>query len=140
MIICADFGGGQWGLHFSQMCAPVAIFERDLPTMIEIWSGWTVSDVEVHRRLGEAAASLKATGEILRRAREERSAHEAARAQRQDTNADFDEAIRGWRTVEDTLTGEKKQVSLGDVDIIVQGLNEHEGWARFKGIPLREDW
>lgn len=146
MVICSPAAGGQWMLHLSQMRAPVAVFDRDLPTMIEIWGGWGVSPEETKRRLDEAAASMRATTEILRRAREERAAHEAARKHAQqeqdrpDPNADFDETIRGWRTVEDTLTGERKQVPLGDVDDIVQTLNEREGWGRYKGIPLRNEW
>jgi hypothetical protein len=143
MVICAPVGGGQWMLHFSQMTAPIAIFDREFPTMMQTWAGWQVSDIEIDRRMKEAADSIKAAGDILRRAREERAAHEAQRARQQkeiDKNPDFDEALRGWRTVEDTLTGEKRTVDLGNVEIIVRELNEREGWPRYQDIPQRYEW
>lgn len=51
---------------------------------------------------------------------------------------DFDETIRGIRTVEDTQTGEKTSVNLGDVHQIVDNLNEHDP-GRYKEIPLRDE-
>jgi hypothetical protein len=143
MVICAPVGGGQWMLHFSQMIAPVNTFDRDLLMMMDIWGSWNVSNIEVSRRLSEAAASMRETSDILRRAREERAAHEAQRHAQQEEankNADFDEALRGWRSVEDTLTGERKVVDLGNVEIVVRELNEREGWARYRDIPQRNDW
>jgi hypothetical protein len=47
----------------------------------------------------------------------------------------FDETIRGWREVEDTTTGERKSVDLGNVDQIVDKLNEADP-GRYKQIPL----
>jgi hypothetical protein len=38
-------------------------------------------------------------------------------------NDDADEVLRGTRTVEDTRTGERADVNLGDSDAIVDGLN-----------------
>jgi sulfatase maturation enzyme AslB (radical SAM superfamily) len=57
---------------------------------------------------------------------------------RERSNADFDEIIRGYRTVEDTQTGYRKDVNLGYSKEIVDKLNEHEGYARYKEIPLRD--
>lgn len=54
------------------------------------------------------------------------------------TNADFDEVIRGYRTVEDTTTGERAETDLGTVHRTVEKLNEHAGYDRYKEIPLRD--
>jgi hypothetical protein len=50
----------------------------------------------------------------------------------------FDEVIRGYRTVEDTQTGVKGSVDLGNVDKIVDDLNEREP-GRYRQIPLRDE-
>ena len=52
--------------------------------------------------------------------------------------ADFDEVIRGQRTVEDTRTGERTSVNLGNVNEIVEKLNEHDP-DRYIQIPLRDE-
>ena len=52
--------------------------------------------------------------------------------------ADFDEVIRGQRTVEDTRTGERTSVNLGNVQEIVDKLNEHDP-DRYIQIPLRDE-
>jgi hypothetical protein len=57
---------------------------------------------------------------------------------REKCNANFDEVIRGTRTVEDTETGERKAVDLGWSKDIVDKLNEKAGYNRYKEIPLRD--
>ena len=51
---------------------------------------------------------------------------------------DFDEVIRGVRTVQDTRTGERTSVDLGNVNEIVDKLNEHDP-GRYVQIPLRDE-
>jgi hypothetical protein len=51
---------------------------------------------------------------------------------------DFDEVIRGVRTVEDTRTGERTSVDLGNVNEIVDKLNEHDP-DRYIQIPLKDE-
>jgi hypothetical protein len=62
--------------------------------------------------------------------------------QRQNAQArqvdNFDEVIRGYRTVEDTQTGVKGSVDLGNVDKIVDDLNERDP-GRYRQIPLRDE-
>ena len=53
-------------------------------------------------------------------------------------NDDFIEVIRGYRSVEDTRTGEKQSVDLGNVDNIVDSLN-HADPGRYKQVPLRDE-
>ena len=54
------------------------------------------------------------------------------------TNADFDEVIRGYRTIEDTQTGDRASANLGNVNEIVNSLNEHDP-GRYIQIPLRDE-
>ena len=51
---------------------------------------------------------------------------------------DFDEVIRGVRTVEDTQTGYRTSVDLGNVNQIVDKLNKHDP-GRYIQIPLRDE-
>ena len=50
---------------------------------------------------------------------------------------DFDEVIRGERTIEDTRTGEQTSVNLADVHDIVDRLNYTDP-DRYKELPLRD--
>ena len=51
---------------------------------------------------------------------------------------DFSEVTRGYRTVEDTTTGERTSADLGRVDDIVDNLNKYDP-DRYKQIPLRDE-
>ena len=52
--------------------------------------------------------------------------------------ADFDETIVGSRDVLDTATGEKTSVDLGNVNAIVDRLNQNDP-GRYQQIPLRDE-
>jgi hypothetical protein len=52
--------------------------------------------------------------------------------------ADWDEYIRGYRTVLDTVTGDRFDVDLGYSTEVVRRLNEAEGSERYREIPLRD--
>ncbi len=54
------------------------------------------------------------------------------------SHADFDETIRGYRTVEDITAGDRTSVDLGDVHRIVEKLNEHDP-GRYREVPLRDE-
>ena len=51
---------------------------------------------------------------------------------------DHDEVLRGYRTVEDTRNGIKTSVDPGNVDLIVDKLNEADP-GRYRQIPLRDE-
>jgi hypothetical protein len=53
-------------------------------------------------------------------------------------NDDFSELTRGYRTVEDTRTGERRSADYLNVDKIVEDLNVGEP-DRYKQIPLRDE-
>lgn len=50
---------------------------------------------------------------------------------------DFDETIRGVRDVQDTRTGQQAPVDLGNVDNIVNNLNQGDP-GRYIQVPLRD--
>ena len=99
--------------------------------MLKIWSTWKVSDAVLQARLQKAMGDMKEAGESVKR-----SGANASKV-RDNANADFDEVIRGYRTVEDTQTGERREVDLGWSTKIVEKMNEKEGYDRYKEIPLR---
>jgi hypothetical protein len=147
-------------LAITQLAAPDATFKEDLPLMEEMLQSVKTNEAAITRKSGEAVAaqkrwfsaqqsahqaqvsafdahnrqweaSEKATDERNRRWEESQNAHA-----RRDDN--FDELIRGYRTVEDTQTGFKTSVDLGNVDKIVDDLNEREP-GRYRQIPLRDE-
>jgi hypothetical protein len=52
--------------------------------------------------------------------------------------ADVDEGIRGYRKVYDMKTGEEADVNLGDVNGVVNALNEADP-GRYVQVPLRDE-
>lgn len=125
-------GAGQWLYYTSYVTAPEATFARDLPVMMRIWGSWKVSDAVLQGRLKKAMEDMKEAGEMMKQS------NAYAAKVRDNANADFDEVIRGYRTVEDTETGERHEANLGWVDNVVDKMNENAGYARYKAIPLRD--
>jgi hypothetical protein len=147
-------------LGITQLRAPDATFERDLPVMQQILQSMKSNDALITRKSGEAIAAQKQwfnrqqsahraqvdafdahnrQWQANERASDERNrtweANQNAQARRDDN---FDELIRGYRSVEDTQTGFKTSVDLGNVDKIVDDLNEREP-GRYRQIPLRDE-
>jgi hypothetical protein len=52
--------------------------------------------------------------------------------------ADVDEGIRGYRKVYDSQTGDEADVNLGDVNGVVNALNEADP-GRYVQVPLRDE-
>lgn len=66
-------------------------------------------------------------------------AHMQAQEREAEKNfADVDEGIRGYRKVYDTKTGEESDINLGDVNGVVNALNEADP-GRYVQIPLRDE-
>lgn len=140
--------------------APDATFDRDLPVMMEMANSLRENAQVITRKSNQQIAAKQRWFQDFQRGQREKSQafdrqlHENERASNErlrqvDDNErasnnrlrssdDADEYIRGVRTVEDTRTGEKTSVDLGDVDRIVDGLNEHDP-DRYRQIPLRDE-
>jgi len=149
-----------WMLSINQAGAPDATYDRDLPIMWSMIDSWRTDDAVVNRLSGQALEDQKQWFDNQQRAHRNQVAaydrqnqawwdNQKALDQRNRNweqqqnsqarhNDNFDELLRGYRTVEDTRTGEKRSVDLGNVDRIVDDLNEHDP-DRYRQIPLRDE-
>ncbi len=126
--------------------APDATFNNDLPTMLAIISSLkenaAVIQAKTQQKIDQQnqwfAAQQKAHAEITQAYDDYNKSQERNSIIRSRSNDDFDEVIRGYRTVEDTQTGEHRSVDLGNVDQIVDNLNYYDP-GRYKQIPLRDE-
>jgi hypothetical protein len=153
-------GQGAWTLFISILRAPDATFDRDLPVMramarsvtenaqaiqqktqqnIQAQNQRFQAQQQAHRQQVEAFdARQKAYREVQAAQDRRNRSWEENQTRRARSNDDFDEYVRGYRTVEDTRTGEKTSVDLGNVDRIVDRLNEGDP-GRYRQIPLRDE-
>jgi hypothetical protein len=107
-------------------------FGQNLPTLIRISDSAQTAGHVVRERLENAMNSLRQAGEIYRQTIQNRN-----RAQDR-SHANWTEAFRGTRIVEDTRTGQWRDVDLAYSADTVRRLNEREGYARYREIPLRD--
>jgi hypothetical protein len=148
-------------LGVTQLRAPDATFDRDRPLMLQMVNSVRLNDDVIRQRNGAALARQKqwfAGQQSAHRAQvaafdahnKQWTANERAQDARNQTTSDsqiaaarrddgFDELIRGYRTVEDTTTGEKASVDLGNVDKVVDDLNERDP-GRYRSIPMRDEY
>ncbi len=149
-----------WRLTTLGMRAPDAIFERDLPMMLQMAQSVKYDDAMIARRTGErlhAQNQWFANQQAGYRARQAANDAQHQRywdGQRQSAqrnqawedqqlaqdrrNDNHAELMRGYRTVEDTQTGERRSADYFNVDQIVDDLNRAEP-DRFRQIPLRDE-
>ena len=147
-------------LRLTTARAPDATFERDLPVMLQMINSLAMNEARIRERGGQAVAAQKRWFQAEQKAHKQQvaafdahnrqwEANEKAFDARNQQVADsqnatarrddnFDELIRGYRTVEDSQTGLKTSVDLGNVDKIVDDLNEHDP-GRYREIPLRDE-
>jgi hypothetical protein len=157
---------GGWMYYMEELRAQETTFQRDLPTMLSMAQSWRIyKDVTERRGAAQLAQQRQENEAQQRRAKAQAEAnYESTRrweesqkqkyshsgnapsggaygaSSNQATLDDFSEYIRGNRTVEDTRTGVKGSVDLGNVDQIVDQLNTFDP-GRFRQIPLRdENW
>ncbi len=132
LVIIAPTGAGQWMFYSSGVGCPRDQFARNLPVLMEIWKSYQVAGWVSQERMAKAMQSLREANQIMEDTM-------AARRRSEDrTFADWDEYIRGYRTVLDTVTGERFDVDLGNSTEVVRRLNEAEGTERYREIPLRD--
>jgi hypothetical protein len=137
---------GTFFVSLSGMRAPDATFEKDKPVMFEMLTSLKTNDAVVQRKASKELAAQNQRFEAQQRAmRAQQAANDAQHQQFWDSqrekarsNDNFDEYIRGVRTVEDTQTGVKTSVDLGNVTKIVDDLNAHDP-GRYREIPLRDE-
>jgi hypothetical protein len=148
-----------WWMDCTELTAADATFDQDLPVMLAIVN----SEKENSQAAQQAVANQIANNNRAFNAAQQANAAQqknfealqqiaATRQQtfdgvlksmqhnevvRNRSLDNFDEAIRGTRTVEDTVTGQRRDVDLGHVDEIVNKLNTREP-DRYIQVPLRD--
>ncbi|MCX6929611.1 MAG: hypothetical protein NT154_41310 [Verrucomicrobia bacterium] len=139
-------GTGAWSLYITEAAAPDATFDKDWPVMLAIATSLKTDPVAVQRATGRAIDAQNANFRAMQKAHATQVAGFDDYMKSQQRNSlirdrvatDFDEVIRGQRTVEDTRTGERTSVDLGNVNEIVDKLNERDP-DRYIQIPLRDE-
>ena len=121
---------GTWLVYYTYVASPLESFPQNLPILFGIWGSSRTAQHVIAEKLDEAMRSLKEVGEIYRQTAQNRE-----RSQ-QRIHDKWTEVIRGTRIVEDTLTGERRDMDLGHSTEIVRRLNQGEGFDRYREIPL----
>ena len=121
---------GLWIPYFTYVGSSSESFSQNLPILLEIWRSARTAQHVINEKLDEAVRSMKEIGEIYRQTAQNRE-----RSQ-QRIHDKWTEVIQGTRIVEDTLTGERRDVDLGHSKEIVRRLNQGEGTDRYREIPL----
>ena len=118
---------GQWAFYISGVGCPAETFDKDLPTLLEIWKSWKTDDRVFQARLQKAAESMKATARILQDVNDYRQ-HVMDRAA-----DDWDEYIRGTSQVRNLRYNTLSEAPTYD-------LKEPAGQAQRAGrLPAVED-
>jgi hypothetical protein len=139
-------GPGAWYLYASEGAAPDATFDKDWPVMLTIATSLKTDPQAVQRATSRAIDAQNQNFQAMQRAHATQQAAfddylksmQRNSVIRERSAIDFDEVIRGTRTVEDTRTGYRSSVDLGNADQIVDKLNEHDP-GRYIQIPLRDE-
>ena len=139
-------GNGAWSLYATEAAAPDASFDKDWPIMLAIATSLKTDPQAVQRASGRAIDAQNQNFQAMQKAHATQVAAFDDYFKSQQRNSlirersaiDFDEVIRGERTVQDTQTGERTSVNLGNVNEIVDKLNERDP-GRYIQIPLRDE-
>jgi len=135
-----------WGILLSFGSAPDSSFDTDLPIMMQIAQAWKLNDQAISANSQAMINAQQQNFAAIQRSMDaknaafdsfRRSMRNSERV-REQGNADFLEVIHGYRTVENTDTGYRQEVDLGNSKRIVDKLNERVGYQRYKEVPLRD--
>jgi hypothetical protein len=138
------FNGGQstWNYYGSQEMAPEETYKQDLPVMNAIFDSLKENAAGINAK---GAAEQQQVNQIVNQTRQMTAGVNATIAQMNSQEiqseksfADVDEGIRGYRKVYDSQTGDEADVNLGDVNGVVNALNEADP-GRYVQVPLRDE-
>jgi hypothetical protein len=131
VILGSIMSDGSWLFYETYVASPAQSFAQNLPVLVRIWNSALTAQHVIQERLDNALNSLREAGEIWRQATQHRQQAEQRMAD------NWTEAFRGTRVIQDTHTGTRAHVPLGDSAEIVERLNRHSP-GRYREIPLRE--
>jgi hypothetical protein len=139
-----SFNGGQdtWSYFGAQLNAPEETFKQDFPVMNAIYASLKENGSAI---AAKGAAEQKQADQIVAQTNPMTAQTDATIAHMQQQQlesdrsfADVDEGIRGYRKVYDTQTGDESDVNLGDVNGVVNALNDADP-GRYVQVPLRDE-
>lgn len=147
-VTCAQLAAylqGEWSFEISSLSAPDAIFDRQLPTLLAVSNSFKPDTQKIvangqtniagmQAALGQTMKNMQASQDATDQTISDMNRRQLAADRSFD---DEDEIIRGYRTVEDTETGDQSDVNLEDSHAIVDKLNEGDP-GRYIEIPLRD--
>ncbi|MGO8928530.1 MAG: hypothetical protein ACLQU3_16805 [Limisphaerales bacterium] len=139
-------GQGAWSMYLSELVAPDATFDNDWPVMFAIAQSLKTDPQAVQRATDRSIQAQNQSFQAMQKtyATQVAAFDDYMKSQQRNSlirdrsAADFDEVIHGQRTVEDTRTGERTSLDLGNVNEIVDKLNERDP-DRYIQIPLRDE-
>ncbi|MGE5610643.1 MAG: hypothetical protein ACM359_15440 [Bacillota bacterium] len=132
LIITAPIDFQSWMLYASSVSAPQETFPASLPELLESWCSWKVNDKVFRDRLNQAVKSMAECTRIIQDVNENRQKTYAK------VNADWAEYFRGTRSVENTATGERQDVPLGDADKLIEEANRQAGFNKWRQVKLAD--
>jgi hypothetical protein len=130
MVCTAPVDNLQWYYYNSIVSAPSERFERDLPTLWEIWKSWSVNPAVFRERMDAALRSMRETTRILM------ETNENTRRTYDNVNHAWSQVIRGVTTVENVVTRVRTDVDTNVVNRVVEDLNA-QGY-NYRVVPLPE--
>jgi septal ring factor EnvC (AmiA/AmiB activator) len=133
-------------LNLLSLRTPDASFEHMRPIMFQMLNSVRTNDAAIRQKSANHVAAQKQWFNNQQQTmRDQQAANDAQhkkyyadQRERARSNDNFDESLRGVRTVEDTQTGVKTSVDLGNVDKVVDALNDGDP-GRYRQIPLRDE-
>jgi hypothetical protein len=106
-VTTSQIGMGNWMLQISSMGAPVERFDADFPTMQKIWNSWKLNNGYVQGGFQTAANIRSQTAQMA-------TDHAMSTVHRwDDSNADWDQTIRGVTTMENSTLGKRVETRIG---------------------------
>ena len=123
---------GTYLYYESNVAARTECFAQNYMPLMQILNSAQTAGHIVRERLDSAMRSSREANDILWQTIQDRN-----RAQDR-MHANWTEAFRGTRIVEDTRTGRWQDVDLAYSADTVRRLNEREGSPRYREIPLRD--
>jgi len=121
-----------WTCYFSYAGAKADDFDKNLPTLLRIWTSDQTDQKVFQERWKKAQESMKETSRIIREAYDYRSLIQARACD------DWSEAIRGTQIVHDNQADLLHTVTSYKAEDLVEALNRHEGYERYRIIPLKD--
>ena len=123
---------GNYLYYESNVAARTECFAQNYVPLMQILTSAQTAGHVVRERLDNARRSSQEASDIMWQTIQNRN-----RAQDR-AHANWTEAFRGTRIVEDTRTGRWHDVDLAYSGDTVRRLNEREGYDRYREIPLRD--